>query len=388
MFNPKILIIADNLRNEKKGGAERSLLNIVKGLKKRNIEFKIITNINLPFSELTIYIYFFKILKIIKKFKPDIIITQRTISSPAILCSLITKIPIIAMIRDLTSFCPKKMNIIAYGISCEEEINRKICFECINRWRTLRVLIGNKRKEYINSISMIIHNIFYKFRYFICKLNYILLNKSSLNIVASRLMVNKLQKLNNVETSKIVPFRSIINDFKDQEKSNYLLFVSPSYDSSGKGKDFILRISKKLPSNLKILNVGNEINENLMNKNIVDAGFVSKDELDFIYSKCKITLFPSFHTESFGRVILESIFNNTPVICSNNCGALEYVKDNSYVYEVPIKLNSWVLAIKKIINKDFEMEDNFHLFDEFSIDSCVNNILLKIKEVLKNEKRK
>ncbi|MFX0132109.1 MAG: glycosyltransferase [Candidatus Hodarchaeota archaeon] len=385
----KILIIADNLKTKNSGGAERSLLNLIKGFKQyQNIILKVITNRNLPFLEITNYIYFFKIIKTIKKFKPDIILTQRTIAFPSILCSLVTKVPIINIVRDLTHFCPKRMNIIAYGKSCNLNINKNQCFDCINKWRTLRILIGNKRETYLDSFSAILHNIFYKIRYYFCRFNYWLLNKAKLNLVASDLMIRKLHNVDysKIKTAKIIPFKTVNKRFNKTEKSNYLLFVSPFYDGSGKGKDFIKRLSKQLPENLRILNVGKEIEE----KNIIDLGYVSKNDLDFIYQKSKATLVPSFHTESFGRVILESIFNNTPVICSSDCGVLEYIHHNSYAYQIPIDVMSWISIIKKLANENYQIKTdvNSHLFAEFSVESCIRDLLEKIEEVLRNERRK
>ncbi|KKM89483.1 hypothetical protein LCGC14_1248240 [marine sediment metagenome] len=53
--------------------------------------------------------------------------------------------------------------------------------------------------------------------------------------------------------------------------------------------------------------------EGILSK-VINFGPVTSDVLDRLYQSSKITSVPSFFTEAFGRVIIESIVNGTPVI--------------------------------------------------------------------------
>lgn len=49
---------------------------------------------------------------------------------------------------------------------------------------------------------------------------------------------------------------------------------------------------------------------------LIFPGFISNDQLSFLYSKCELFVFPSFH-EGFGLPVLEAISCGAPTICSN-----------------------------------------------------------------------
>ncbi|MBK9508478.1 MAG: glycosyltransferase family 4 protein [Cytophagaceae bacterium] len=55
---------------------------------------------------------------------------------------------------------------------------------------------------------------------------------------------------------------------------------------------------------------------NILKRQIITPGFVSQDELTFLYSYAKVFLFPSLR-EGFGLPILEAMSQGTPVITSN-----------------------------------------------------------------------
>ena len=403
----KILLILPSYKRGALGGAEKSIINISDGLKKKrdfHIEYyfvifrfllqKIVDRIGFGY-------YFFvpKIFFAIKKFKPDIIITQSRISFAATIAAKLNKKPIINIVRDSSDFCPKFVDVIDYGKACPKIKSRDTCYNCIRNWRSLRVLIGNKPKGWEYSFRATLSNIVYMIRYFSCKLNLILLKKASIIILASKLMKSFLSYHIKSERMKIVNITPIVEKEGDiiSIKKNQLLFVIPSYDASHKGLDFILRLAREIPNDYKIIIVGNLIPNNKLDNvqtKITNLGRVPKEVLDKLYQSSRITLVPSFSTEAFGRIIIESILNGTPVISSPNCGANYLFKDKDYVKVIPLKIYLWINSIREIIKQPPIINNNDveDIYNKFSVmksgkdfETLLNYILREHQKVLKKE---
>ncbi|MFW9829666.1 MAG: glycosyltransferase family 4 protein, partial [Candidatus Thorarchaeota archaeon] len=381
-----------------KGGAEKSIINISEGLKQIKdfkVEYyygqshKIIQKI---FSWISFEYYFLipRILVVINEVKPDVIITQTRISFAATLGAILRNKPIINIIRDPSDFCPKFVNVIGYGKACPQVKNRKICYDCIKNWRSIRILIGNKPNGWSYSLRASMSNIAYMIRYFSCKLNLYLLKRASIILVASELMKSflafrvKSDKMRIVNITPIAEKEGVITTIK----KNQILFIIPSYDASHKGLDFVLRLAKKIPSGYKMIIVGNLISSSKLNNEkarITNYGRVSKEELNRLYQSSKITLVPSFFTEAFGRVIIESILNGTPVITSPNCGANSFLQDKEYVKVVPLKIQLWRETIERMIETPIKItnEERDLIYSKFSISRSIDEFSSLIKNIIK-----
>jgi len=377
----KVLIVSVRYGKESTGGAATSFMNIITGLKKdQNLKIKIFsrstTNLIKKFLDplgISYYLYFYKIYSTIKSFKPNIIITQSRITFSAIFAAKLAKIPIVALIRDTSDVCPKHIDIIKYGIACPGLESRDICYKCIDFWRSLRVLIKNKPHEWQHTIRATTSSFIYKLRFFSTKLNLKLLNKADRVVVASELMKNILS--NNIDRNKlkiinITPIKKRLNT--DSVRKNQLLFVIPSFEASHKGLDFISRLSKLIPIDYKILIVGGKLSLSelkISDSKIINYGHVSKNELESIYQQSKITLVPTFCNEAFGRVIIESISNNTPVISSPNCGANSSFKNKDFLAVVPLKVALWIDKINEFIENppEITISDINSIYEQFSL---------------------
>lgn len=426
----KILVTSDYFGKNIPGGAEKSLRIIIEGLLEiKNIsikilarEVKIIKKKNLSITPLEpiishlqnkvkkiimpfgadYFLYTLQIFRTIKKFKPHIIITQRNVAFPTIFCAIKKQIPVIHILRDPTNICPKHVDIIKYGTACPALINKKTCYKCINYWRTLRVLIGDKPKGWEKSFKSVIYTIFYKFRYYLIRLNFMLMNRTSINVVASPLMQNFLSYFVNPEKIKIINITPIekkkeyILNFKKIKGNlmkqielikNLLLFITPTYKGYHKGENFIKKLIKKLPESYKIIIVGKKIDQNEINERILNLDQVELDYLYFLYHKSKITLVPSFYSEAFGRIIIESFINKTPVISSPNCGANYFFKEKKFLKVVPLKLHLWKKAIKTIIEKPpkIDVKDINLIYKHFSADKSKKDFLNLIRSLIKED---
>ena len=393
----KVLLVLPNNKRGALGGAEKSIINISNGLKKKRdiqIEYYYVM-IRFLFQKILDRIgfgyYFFvpKIFFAIKKFKPDIIITQSRISFAATIAAKLNKKPIINIVRDSSDFCPKFVDVIDYGKACPKIKSRKTCYNCIRNWRSLRVLIGNKPKGWEYSFRATLSNIVYMIRYFSCKLNLILLKKATIILLASKLIKSFLSHHIKSERMKIVNITPIVEKEGDitSVKKNQLLFVIPSYDASHKGLDFILRLAREIPESYKIIIVGNIIPNNKLDNvqaKITNLGHVSKEVLDKLYQISRITLVPSFSTEAFGRIIIESILNGTPVLTSPNCGASYFLQGKEYVKVVPLKISLWSNTIKRMIETPIEItnEERKQISSQFSVSKSINQFSFLIKKII------
>lgn len=402
----KVLIIAGyleaNIKDETyktrsiKGGASKSITNIVNSLRNtKNIQIKTLTqkfrNKLLKSLDLDSYILIPRIIRNILKFKPDIIITQDRIAFPTILISRIKKIPVIHIIRSPVAYCPKYVDITDYGKSCSGINNRKQCFKCIDKWRSLRILVGNRPEGTEYSLKTSLLNVFYKIRYFVCLFNLYLINKASINLVASKIMKEffsyKVNK-NKLKIMNITPIRKYKNDTISKKKQ--LMFIRTHYDASHKGIDFILRLSKIIPEDYHILTVGG-CKEDWKgdDSKIINLEFISsKKLLNKMFGESMITLVPSFFLEAFGRIIPESLTNKTPVISSPQCGANQFFDHKNYLKVVPLKLKLWIKEIEGIIQKPPAITDDdiSQIYDQFSLEKSKNDFMEIIEEVLNNNK--
>ena len=387
----KILIIAGYFEV---GGASKSITNIINSLKDiKNIQIKTLTqkfqNKLLASITLDSYLSIPYIIKDILKFKPDIIITQGRIAFPTILVSKLKKIPVINIIRSTVNFCPKYVDIVDYGKACSGINNRKKCFKCIDKWRTLRILIGNRPKGSEHSIKTSLVSVLYKIRYFMCLFNLHLIKKANINLVASELMIKYFSHIVNKDKFKVVnitPIQRIIIDRQPERK--HFIFIRTDYETSHKGLDFIKRLSKLISKPYWIIVIGGN------NDDFYEVGYPHIIYLDHIFSKelfnemlseSMITLVPTFCTEAFGRVIPESLVNRTPVISSPQCGANQFFEGiNDAVRVVPLKLDLWIKTIEDIIINPPIINNKFvnHIYRQFSLKKSREDFIKMIKEVL------
>jgi len=380
------------------GGAGKSFLKMIEGLQASDqyqidrlligIEKKLRKIYNL--YGIGYYTLIPKIMKSIRKNKPQIILVQTGLALPTIIAGYLTKVPVINMIRDPVLICPKNVDIFNYGTACKGLINKKTCDDCINRWRTLREIIGNKPPKWRFTLKSILTTIGYKARYYVSRFNLYLFNYATINIVACNLMKSILSSNLNPNKIKVMNITPIMRKDipKDLKKENNILFLIPKSDPSPKGLEFVLRLSKRIPANYKILIVGKilpKLKTAKYNTKILNIERVSGKDLDKLYQTAKLTLMPTFATEPFGRVIPESILNNTPVISAPHCGANEFFQNKDFVKIVPLKQNLWAKAIKEMIENIpiISNSDIKRILNQFSIEKCINDFTLLVNRLKK-----
>lgn len=420
----KILFIDQNFDATNIGGAFKSNYAIInefikdpmfevsvlatkaKNIRRDNFSVKQITPIlNSPLKKFNSLIKMFKIkqyfnflpiLKEVKKFKPHVIIVQRDNTFSALLTGFLLKVAVINIIRDGMEFCPKSIDTRGFR-NCSIKLSKNECWECIHRWRTLRISFEDKPKGSHKTLKSSFYTIYYKVHYFFTKLNLSLMKYAYANVVASPMMkelVEKRIKSNRILVKKITPIdnaRILVtsnNLDKDviekiEHSSNIILFILPRNEGGSKGYPFVKKLLKKFPKDYLILIVGTVITELKNYQNVININKIPTNNLYYLYQKADLTLVPSIYTEAFGRVVLESIINKTPVILSPQTGANFLFRNKNFVKILPLKSELWLKGIENILKNPVNIleEDVKNIEKMFSPENCAKDIMNLIKKI-------
>ena len=146
------------------------------------------------------------------------------------------------------------------------------------------------------------------------------------------------------------------------KKENYILYVGKQ--SLGKGTDLLMDaakiLEKKFPK-LLIKLIG-QTSDSALNrvipKNVKIVSRVPHGELSKIYQEALLTVVPSRWEEPFGRVALESLSNNTPVIATNKGGLPEIVQSGLTGLVVDPNSKKLAGAIETALNELPKLEKN------------------------------
>lgn len=352
----------------------------------------------IKFLRINQYFSFFPILKEIKRFKPEVIIVQRDLTFPTLLAAgFFRKIPVINIIRDPMGLCPKFIDIIDGFNNCSELLTRKNCWNCINRWRTLRVLLLDKYRGSEYSLQTLFFSLYYKFLYYLTKIYLYLTKYAFVNVVASPLMkelVVKRIKSKRIVIRKITPIDSnkinisntlLSKGFIEQidKSKKVILYVIPRNEGGSKGYPFVRLLLNKLSKDYLMVVIGTLLEGLKKHPHVINLDKLPMDNLYYLYQKANLTIVPSIYTEAFGRVILESLINKTPVITSRQCGANYLFKKKNYVKILPLKVDLWVKEIEDFFKKPVEIpEDDIKKIEKmFSPKECANEIIELINKV-------
>ncbi len=150
--------------------------------------------------------------------------------------------------------------------------------------------------------------------------------------------------------------------FKNVEKDNFILSVSAVHvykNQVGLIEAYVAFRERNLDSNLKLVITGplrkdmklNEVckDENIR-KNIIFTGYVSDEELVWLYKNCYFFMFVSFF-EGFGLPILEAMSCRKAVVCSNTTSMPE-VGGDAVVYCNPYDKESIIDAMELVVNDE------------------------------------
>jgi len=377
----KFLIIVKNLYNFP-GGAERSLLTLMKILSKsnsvkavylskekignfieNNIEFYAVkgearTTRRTFLTLKSLLCFLYKSLKLARSLKPTYIITQLTFSPIAVMIAKYLKIKCIMFLRSYEAICFKGFRKdfceVMKCFSCTETIREKVFYPVIwikTQW--LRWAINN----------------------------------ASLNIANSRFLRRIYKRYLNVDSEVIYPFiefEQIIS--MGRIRKEYITFIKPKIS---KGLNIFIALAQKMPSR-KFLAVGTSTEEDRPERlyNLRNVTYLGKvDDMREVYAVTRILLVPSIWPEPFGRVCVEAMANGIPCIASNVGGIKEAVGDAGILIDNPFDLNSWVKAIELLDDNGtyrFFSHKSREVMKKFNLDEGVNRFLKILRLSFRN----
>lgn len=178
-------------------------------------------------------------------------------------------------------------------------------------------------------------------------------------LVASEFTKNTLIKngVNGNKVFKCVYGIEASSNVKIDNKENNKNIISLLYIGRytiEKGALYFSEVVKKLPSNYNITVLGEFDEESNQYKLVKDRvnflGHVPKAKVNEIISNADFLVFPSL-SDGFGLSVVESLSLGTPVICSDNAGANELIKDNYNGYSFKAGSNEELFERLITLNK-------------------------------------
>lgn len=179
-----------------------------------------------------------------------------------------------------------------------------------------------------------------------------------------------MQSLNRISGIKEIKYytQSIAipsNDYSEHKaKMKYVLFVSagrPEKNFVRALKAFEMYVKEKNDRRLKMIATGiNDgqasaiarhriIDNNIFHAQVELKGYVTNEELDYLYRNCYFLLFPS-HNEGFGLPVLEAMMRGKPTVASNRSSIPE-VAGSAAIYVNPKSVESIYMGIMQMIER-------------------------------------
>ena len=254
-------------------------------------------------------------------------------------------IPAILTVHDSMCICYGKhdQGVFNGDTSLDARVDYKV--------NQLQMFINNW-KRYNLFRNLIIRQQFKKLKKVVCV-------SRELELLLNANGINNTKVIHNGVSEPVKASKVEVNNFKIKmgisPKDKILLFAGRI--SAAKGFQQIESLLEQVISydqNIKLFVVGKELNfNNIINKNIINTGWISKDEMNLVYSVSNLTLVPSIYLDPFPTVVLESMSKGVPVIASVYSGAREAVINDFTGYHVnPLNTKDFVRKTMRILNDE------------------------------------
>lgn len=284
--------------------------------------------------------------EIVKEFKPKIAILHNLfpIISPAIIKFLRKKeVKTYQTVHNYRLLCP-------IGIFFSKG---NICEKCTKGMREWNCLINNCTENYFASFSFSLRG------FLVRKLKYY--KSVDLFFPMSDFQKQKLIDNGFLESKMIYLPNSFSNDELynlklDISEKKYIGFVGRLTKEKGffdfitlakKMHEFEFRVAGEKTKEIDLLTIP---------QNVKFDGFLSEDDLMQFYQRCRVILFLSRWYEGFPLVLLESMYNYTPIIVNNLAVMPEVVDDGKEGFVVEI---GDLYLVEKKIRKLYASEEKY-----------------------------
>jgi len=174
---------------------------------------------------------------------------------------------------------------------------------------------------------------------------------------------------------------SLRNKFKIKDK--FIIFIGTL--EPRKNLNYLIDLMSDIRLNeIQLLVIGIKgWNYSILNKkassNVLFPGYISSEELLYIYNLADALIFPSIN-EGFGLPALEAMSCGCPVVAANNSGISEVVEGGGILIE-GWNREQWINSILEVINnKDFYKHKGLEKSKTFRWDKISNDLIDYIKK--------
>ena len=205
-----------------------------------------------------------------------------------------------------------------------------------------------------------------------------LLNANSIN--NTTVIHNGLCQIGQPDANSIAEFRNKLG-IKNNDK--VVLFAGRLSNLKGfsQVQKLMIRLVQK-DNNIKLLIVGKRVSvdEKIIN-NVVNTGWLSKEEMGLAYRISKLSLAPSIYLDPFPTVVLESMQHGTPVIASVYSGAKEAAIDGVTGFHInPFDMDNFADKTFKILDnvdiyRSMSQRSKAEFKERFDIEKCTDKYL-------------
>jgi glycosyltransferase involved in cell wall biosynthesis len=288
-------------------------------------------------------------------YKPDVLLTNNIsgFSTKVWRTASNLNIKIVHTLRDYYLQCPKSTKF-KNNLNCS-----KLCNDC-------KLLSLPKKKDSS------------KVNYLIGISNYILrdhINKGYFKGVQNKVIFNG--------------FEIAEKNINEKKITNIFGFIGQV--NKTKGIELILESFSNIPNSSWKLLIAGTVDEKYLkhlNKinNSIQIEYLGYMDSSKFFEMIDVLIVPSLWNEPFGRVVLESILHNKPVIASNMGGIPELLSNNKQFIFTPI-INELTTLIEKIIlNSSFLDEFKFEktYLEKFTIKNTVQQYLEVFNKIIRD----
>lgn len=342
----KILFILENTIADLHGGTEVSSFHLARLLRKRKIEVEEWT----PYKKRkSMYFYtaflfqlwiFFLLLCKCVKYRPQILHIQGKYLIPqAVLTGKLLKIPTVVTIRDYIVVCP--IGLCLFQVSKRHGFDWYITKE-IPKFLDIYHPSENMFKKIIRTGLMIKGWFISKYlKWWLGKADKVIVVSGAAQEILKENGIKSQIVYNTFDTGIYKDFLQLTKDSPlGKNKKNILFVGKPSY---GKGYDLFQSLSRnKLFKSYNFKTIGGKSK----------LGYL--DTLKEIEQALAVVV-PSRWPEPFGRVALESVTMDVPVLTTNMGGLPEIIENENAGYVCNPEINSLTVGLRKIIKNNVKL---------------------------------
>ncbi|MBN2525295.1 MAG: glycosyltransferase family 4 protein [Deltaproteobacteria bacterium] len=202
----------------------------------------------------------------------------------------------------------------------------------------------------------------------------------------SEFMVGRIREQWQREAKVIYPVPSSKTFKVTEAHGDFITFFNPS---SRKGLDIVEQLVKEELPDHSFLFVEGFMDARSHGVALVRSGNVvharRSPDVATIYNLTRTLIIPSQWEEPFGRVALEAMYNQIPVVASNTGGLPESVGDGGLLIDDFANVHSWARAIHQMEDEAYRNQmieaGNLHM-ENFSLEKQYNDFMSVFQDVL------